>query len=130
MIKFIRNLPSWLPSAIVIIAVLYLTCFPDPVPTERIPLFPGADKLVHAIMFGGVASALMFDCMRQRGTLPYSFRIAALAVAIAMGGITELIQGIDVIGRSCDIYDFIADCTGALIAFVSAPPVIRRIFAK
>lgn len=118
----------WWPSGLVIIVVLYLTCWPDPLPSETIPIFPGADKLFHAIMFGGIVGALDFDYFRVHRVLPYSIKLCFAFCAIALGAVTELIQSIEIIGRSCDFFDFCADIVGVLIAFFSAPPVIRSLF--
>lgn len=125
---FFSRALNWWPSILVIIFVLYLTCWPDPLPEKTIPVFPGADKLVHAIMFGGIVGALDFDYYRKCKQFQKSVRYITLIFAVALGGITELIQSIDSIGRSCDIFDFCADIMGALIAFYSAPPVIRSLF--
>ena len=127
-LSFHDTLGRWWPSGLVIITVLYLTCWPDPLPSEAIPLFPGADKLVHAIMFGGVVGALDFDYFRTHRDLPYSIRLIILCSAGALGVVTELIQAMEIIGRSCDFYDFCADMTGGVIAFFAAPPVILALF--
>lgn len=125
-----QNISTWYPSAIVILAVIYLTCWPNPLHTENIPIFPGADKIVHAIMFGGLVGALNFDYYRSRHILPVKTRIIFLISSIVLGGITELVQSLDVVGRSCDVLDFCADAAGSVIAFFSAPPVVRAIFRK
>ena len=45
--KFLISLPPCIFSVVCIIAVLYLTLVPRPLPDMDIPLFPGADKVVH-----------------------------------------------------------------------------------
>ncbi|MDE7124948.1 MAG: VanZ family protein [Muribaculaceae bacterium] len=109
--------------------VLSLTCLPAPEMVDRIPMFAGADKLVHAIMFGGVVAALVFDtCRRDPARLTSQRLIVYLLSAVMLGGITELIQATAAISRSGDIYDFIADCFGAIVACLTAPKVCRAIF--
>ncbi len=43
----LNRIPPMLPTIVVTIVILYLTLFPDPVPSDVIPLFPYADKVVH-----------------------------------------------------------------------------------
>ena len=99
---------------------------------NTIPLFPGADKLIHAIMMGGLAAAAMFDYKRTvvtRGVrLPIRV-IGTIAVATAIFSIIdEIVQGEMDLGRTCDFYDILADWGGITIAALMAPPVINRIF--
>lgn len=126
--KALHTLLDYLPSIIVVATVIYLTCFPDPLHSARLPIFPHADKLVHAIMFGGVVAAFDFDYMRSRRTLTSNAKLTILLSAILFGAATELVQHFADISRSGDLLDFIADCIGIMIAYVSAPPVIARIF--
>jgi VanZ family protein len=127
------KITRYLPTAITTAIILYLTLFPDPVPTGGIPIIPGIDKFVHAIMFGGFVSAILFDY--YRANTPYR-RLTKKKLAIftlsgcMFGGIIEIIQQLMDIGRSGDWLDFIADCTGCIIAAMTAPPVIKRIFQK
>lgn len=111
--------------------VLWLTLAPDPVPTEDFPLFPGADKLVHAIMMGGLAGAVMFDYERDgvkrtrrltsRAVLTIAFCVALFCAA------DEWVQGVMGLGRSPDVFDLLADWTGIIVAALVAPPLLRRI---
>jgi len=40
---------------VVAAVILYGTISSDPAGVEHLPMFPGADKLIHAVMFGGLA---------------------------------------------------------------------------
>lgn len=64
--RLLVKLPSWLLTIIVILVILYLTLWPDPLPDDTPHLFPGADKVVHALMFGGLTLVILID--RQRYT--------------------------------------------------------------
>ena len=66
--KFLISLPPCIFSVVCIIAVLYLTLVPRPLPDMDIPLFPGADKVVHAIMMMGVMLCHSTICAKS-GTL-------------------------------------------------------------
>lgn len=128
--NILETIPPYLPSALVFLAIIYLTCFPDPIPDSSIPMFPGADKVVHAIMFGGMFAALAFDYKRNKRqhSLTLNSMIYFAIFAIVYGGVIEITQQLMNIGRSGDIFDFIADTIGVVLAYFLAPPVINRIF--
>ena len=50
---------------IVIAVILYATLNDNPLGADELPIFPGADKVIHAIMFGGLFSAISFDRFRD-----------------------------------------------------------------
>ena len=124
-----KVLLQWWPTAIVIVVILYATLFPDPAGADKLPAIPGIDKLIHAIMFGGLAGAIAFDYTRLQ---PY-YRIsrgrmlAFCAIAALAGGAIEILQGIMHLGRGADIYDFYADVAGTVVALFAAPPTIAAV---
>ena len=131
--RFFSFILSWWPTAIVLIAILWLTLAPDPVGDTHIELFPGADKLIHAIMMGGLASAAMFDYRRNRGRKPYRPLSAIPLIIIfictaVFSGLDEIAQGAMHLGRSSDALDFLADIIGIIIAIFCARPVLNKIF--
>jgi len=77
-------------------------------------LFPGQDKLMHALVFGIFGFLVM-------GSLPaaapgYTSRQAWAAIAVvAVYGILDEVHQRFVPGRSADVFDVIADITGGLI---------------
>lgn len=110
-----RRLPAWLLTVLTVGAVLWLTLAPQPLPDNDIPLFPGADKLVHAAMFGGVTLVLWADWRMTRHRPLAVWQTALCAViAIALGGAIEIAQGTMNLGRSADFADFVADTIGSL----------------
>lgn len=127
-----KNLFSYWPTAIVVAVIIYATLFPHPVGADALPVIPGIDKVVHAIMFGGLTGALIFDYARSHGrTLP-SCGIAVLFAlsSILAGGAIELLQDAMQLGRGADVYDFIADAAGASAAFFIAPPAVRAVLRR
>lgn len=128
----LKILLKWWPTALTLAVVLYATWWPDPMGENTIPLFPGADKLIHAVMMGGLAAAAMFDYKRTvvtRGVRLSIRVIGAIVVATAIFSIIdEIVQGEMDLGRTCDFYDILADWGGIIIAALMAPPVINRIF--
>lgn len=136
-----RLLPGLL-TTVVVLAILWLTLAPQPLPETDIPLFPGADKLVHAIMFGGLAGVLCLDRdlwrarkLRRTGVLPEPSTlipprnvliiICIILVSAIFGGVIEMLQEGMHAGRTGDAWDFVADAAGAVIGGIVGPPVAR-----
>lgn len=108
--------------------VLYATLWPDPVAADDVMLFPGADKLIHAIMMGGLTGAILFDTRRAGRTLTQR-RIATAAVIMIVFSCTdEYLQDAMNLGRGFEVTDILADTAGIIIATFTAPPVVNRIF--
>lgn len=121
--KFLNSLPIGVASALVIAAVLYLTLYPEPLPDNDVQLFPGADKVIHALMMLGVSGCVAYDCLRSRRYRdkikpPKGLLVCLLALTILFGGVIELLQSAMGLGRSEDFMDFVADSIGALVAFI------------
>ncbi|MDE6091000.1 MAG: VanZ family protein [Duncaniella sp.] len=114
--KYFRWIPPYQLTLAVAAVILYLTLLPKPFGEEDIPLFPGADKLAHCCMFGGLALTFIFERYRigKKLTLGQSF-MAATIVSV-FGIAVEFIQNAMHIGRSGDIADAIADIIGAFAA--------------
>jgi len=77
------------------------------------------DKWVHAGVFF-VLVLLLSRAYLNSGSITlrhFSNRISC-ALAICYGALLEVLQGLIFIDRSADVYDFIANSTGALIAVV------------
>ena len=116
------------PSLIVLLVILYATWVPQPIDPDDIPPIPHIDKLIHAIMMGGLCGALMFDYYRNRLGLLTPRTIIAFTVAVmAFSAVDEWMQGVLPIGRPSDFIDLLADWGGCLVAAFAAPPVIRKV---
>ena len=109
----------WWPTILCVAVILYATLSADPTAGAELPLFPGFDKLVHAVMFGGLAGAVAFDWQRShRATFLDRRRMTVIcALCVVAGGADELAQWAD----------FLADIIGIAVAWVAAPPAIRRV---
>lgn len=127
-----KRISAYWPTALVVLVILYATWVPHPLPDEDIPPIPHIDKLIHAIMMGGLASALMFDWYRGCRDRILSARAVILFTAAAMGFsvIDEVVQGLLPIGRPSDPLDLLADWGGCLIAAFAAPPAIRAVLRR
>lgn len=130
--KLLIALPQWSCSIAAILLLLYLTLVPKPLPDTGLH-FPHADKVVHAIMFGGIYFCLVLDFIRRRArfhlslTMPLSVDVTFAIAAIALGGAIELLQGSLAMGRSCDIFDFYADAAGVVIFFTFSKSVAVKL---
>lgn len=109
------GVPRWLMSLVVIAAIAYLTLVPSPLPEPPMPLFDGADKVVHGLMFLVLAWCLNRDISRRKLLVA---AVAAFALATAYGGLIEVLQGTMQLGRSADVLDFVADVAGAAIGAI------------
>lgn len=117
------------PTAIVLAVILYATFSPDPIGADEIPPIPHIDKLIHAIMMGGLFSAIIFDLQRaDRDRLVGIRTMVAVAIGVMIFGILDEIgQALLSNGRTGEIYDLGADWLGVWIAYFTAPPAIRKI---
>lgn len=122
---FYHSLPYFFLTVLIVIVVLLLTLFP--VPQEVVPKVNNIDKVVHFFMFGVIASVTWLDMARFRHTPPLWSQYLCMAVASSLfGGIIEFLQGTEVVHRSCDFYDFLADTAGAFILPLLLRPIIWR----
>ena len=116
---FLNKLPAWTLSIICFLAICWLTLAPDPLPDNDLPLFPGADKIAHGIMFGGFTLCIIIDALRRKGwpAYPENARILFYSPDIpsVVGIITEFLQGMMHAGRTFELWDMVADITGAFL---------------
>ncbi len=92
----------------------------------RIPgAFPGVDKLAHAAVFGVFAFLLLYADRFPRGWRGLFW----VGIAFLYGVSDEIHQSF-VPGRTVDIYDGLADLTGALLAFAFVHVALPRPFAR
>lgn len=119
--KILDRIPRFLTSAVVTAGVLYLTLAPRPFGSVRIPLFEGADKVVHFMMFFAMAFAYHFDFRRGKKPVDEARLMGWIFVSLsAFGGLIELAQWKMRMGRSSDWYDLLADIAGAVYGIILA----------
>lgn len=121
---------TYVPTTFVLIAITYLSLAEDPVHAREIPLFEGADKLVHGCMYLALVVVGCFDMYRV-GKRPSICRCAGwTVVAVAWGGLMELLQGALTMGRTADWFDFLANSCGALVGLAVSwyvlPAMMKR----
>ena len=134
-----KILHRYWPSMVTLAAVLWLTLAPQPLPDLDVPPFDGLDKVMHAIMRGGLAGAFMFDWRRggrwnlrksnagrQHMLTPGVVIIICLCMAV-FSAVDEWAQGALGMGRTSDVYDLIADIVGIVVAALTAPAAINAL---
>ena len=111
----IDHIPSGILSGITVILILWLTLAPNPTGDLELPLFPGADKVVHALMFAFLTFIVLLELMRNAKWETLSLvKIGAAALCCSVFGvIIELIQQAMGLGRSFEILDILADSAGS-----------------
>lgn len=135
--RMIYRVPTGMPTGVCVLAILWLTLAPKPFGDQPVHAFPGADKVVHACMFGGLMFLAEFDRARYKIKRRHLNAEAALAqrptavviaaAIIGFGGAIELIQGVMHLGRGADWMDWLADMAGVAIAAWVGPAIIRRL---
>ncbi len=119
-----RKIPAWIATGLTVSAILWLTLARTPLPETDLPMFPGADKLVHAIMFGWLTLVVCWDRYASTHKRLNPRQIAVCAtISILFGGVVEIAQDVMGCGRSADIWDFTADTIGALTVMAA---LLRR----
>lgn len=114
---WLSKLPPWLFTILTSLAILWLTLVPDPFGDDSPKLFPGADKVVHGLMFGGLALVIMLDSQRRDAWRPLSrpfIWMAALTAALT-GVLIEFLQLWMGLGRGFELADMAADTIGAIL---------------
>lgn len=115
-------------SVLILLVVLYLSLFPDPVPHAPRFAFAHADKVVHAIMYFGLACAFYFDRYRYSAVCPNRrFGFFVFLFCSTVGALMEVFQAYMGLGRSGDAADFIADAVGGGLGV--GLPVVGMTFA-
>lgn len=125
-----KFLSRYWPSLCVVGVIMYATFNADPLADVDVPLFPGADKLIHAIMFGGLAGAIAFDYQRadrSRDRLTRHEMLAICGACVVAGVLDEIAQATLTAERSGDILDWFADCAGIAVAYFTAPSAVRKV---
>lgn len=116
----LSRLPGGILSGVTLMTILWLTLSPRPFGENPPGLFPGADKLAHAIMFGGFCAMMMLDWQRKHAWRKEEIgRILFFALLSTLSGIMiEYVQAYMNLGRGFEYQDMAADGAGALAAAV------------
>jgi VanZ family protein len=109
----------WPVTAIYWLTLFVLTHIPQP----RMVDVPLGDKTAHLIAYALLASLLLLSLRKSRVR---KVEAITLLICISYGAIDEWLQAIPFIHRSCELYDWFADCTGAALAVAVLSMLLRR----
>lgn len=124
---------TWAPFIVAAI-IFYLCCLisADDIPETEFKLFVHADKLVHYLMFFGLA--LVASCnyvfLNKGKIIILKMIIFAILLPIIYGGVIEIIQFEYFPERSGDWFDFLADSLGAISAIPFTLYLRRKLLLK
>ncbi len=108
---------TW-PPFLVAVVIFYLCCLipPRDVPDVNFDFFIPTDKVVHFLMYLGLAGVASFNYIYDKKGHIIILKLIAFAILIPIlyGGLIEIIQAEYFEERSGDWYDFLADVLGAL----------------
>lgn len=111
----LSELPPLIFTGITLLAILWLTLSPRPFGSMETPFFPGADKIVHGLMFGFFTAMMALDKRRKNHFRPlpfYTLIIFALLSSL-LGVAIEYLQEALHTGRAFENADMAADTIGA-----------------
>jgi hypothetical protein len=112
----------WLPPAIWAALILFLTSVPDPGALAPVSAFsfPGADKLVHCLMY------LVLGWLASRALENASIsRVVWMAVAILCFAALDEWHQFFIPGRDADVLDWVADSLGASMGILLGARALR-----
>jgi VanZ family protein len=77
----------------------------------------GPDKIVHLIMFGTFEYLVLYGFRKQSRFpgLQSGYIFYAMVIGIVFGAFTEVMQRFVFIGRSANVYDFLANTLGCFV---------------
>ncbi|MBS5550759.1 MAG: VanZ family protein [Bacteroides sp.] len=112
MTQYIKNYPI---SLLIVIIIGYLSFFSPP--KTDLNEIPYLDKVVHICMYGGLSTLLWIEYLLRHRTPDMRHLVAGAIISpIVMSGGIEILQTTCTSTRSGDWLDFIANCTGVIIA--------------
>jgi len=109
----------WL--SILVLIIIFIGCLMNTAPLPEPPPVMNFDKIVHSILFAGLAGVLFFDSTRYLRLSITKIRIFLLIFLfpVAIGGFIEIVQESKIFTktRSGDWFDFLFDVLGALVGW-------------
>ena len=113
----------WSPPIAWAAVILTLTSIPAP---EFAPVgafaFPGADKLVHAVLYGVLGALLA----RAVGATAPRRALGRVLLGVVLFAVVDEWHQRFIPGRSAEMLDIVADLSGAGAGFAAATYLLRR----
>lgn len=112
--------------SIVVALSIFMLSSRSKLPLPDSALFPGMDKVLHALAFGCFAFSFSYWLGRDMWKSKPAVCVLIVCIAAACYGASDEIHQMFVPGRDASVYDWIADCTGALAASLVRTAIVRR----
>lgn len=112
------------PITIITVAVIWYLCFFTP-PSTGLDNVIGFDKVVHFGMYAFLGSVIQWEQRKGMRNL-----VGAMILPILMSGLIEILQENYTGGRrSGEVWDFVANSLGAIVAWFLFPK-LQNLFKK
>lgn len=112
-------------ASIGIAVAIFLLSAQAKLPIPETVSFRGLDKLLHACAFGTLAFTLSYWFAADKWrTKPFRY-FALVCLITGCYGISDEVHQIFVPGRDASIYDWFADCSGAVLAVLLRISVVK-----
>ena len=114
MISILFSIRQWLR---ITLSLVYLGCIAflsllPPNDFPEIPLFPGADKIIHTCLYLGLA---WLACWSLHAEIKRLWYFLIILLSISWGISMEIFQFFMNQGRSFEIYDIVSNSVGTLL---------------
>lgn len=117
---FLKYIPTGLLSLAVTLLVAYFSLSSDPLGSD-LPLFPGADKVAHFLMYFFTTLVYLYDYTRKK--FPHHTKankeLLIMVIAMVLGLLMECCQLSLTVDRAFEVEDIVANCSGAAAAFIT-----------
>ncbi len=111
-------------SIICTVLIFYLSS-QSKLPTLSKPIF-GLDKLLHAFAFGSLAFTSSYWFSDRAWKEKSGLLFFMIVVIVALYGVSDEFHQSFVPNRSVSVYDWIADCVGAVLAVLLRLLIVRK----
>ena len=112
--------------SIVVALSIFMLSSRSKLPLPDSVVFPGMDKVLHALAFGCFAFSFSYWLGRDMWKSKPAVCVLIVCIAAACYGASDEIHQMFVPGRDASVYDWIADCTGALAASLVRTAIVRK----
>lgn len=114
LIPILFSIPQWLRitlSLVYLSIIAFLSLLP-PNDFPDIPLFPGADKVVHTCLYLGLT---WLACWSMHAEVKQIWYFLIILFSIGWGTVMEIFQYLMHMGRSFDVNDILGNSIGTLL---------------
>lgn len=118
--SFILSIPKGIPSAAMVLLVLYFTFANNPLGVNGLKIFPHAEAVGHFVLYLVVALVFILDYAKAR--LPHHSKVNQEMALAAVSAVMSLVMEIGLMwrtnGYNYDITNVFAATAGAVCAFL------------